>query len=169
MKKMIVIAMLAVASFANAAEVNLLAADIGYVDSFNSNVDARFYIDTDSGQGFAKVAVTESRIVYDNFPHPYPGPVRCDPFGCYPGPHHRPMPTTMTRTVFEKTVKIEGLMMMGKQVVYQGAEGNVDCGKMGVSRVFKKPTFFLSGNCNLDGRLISTHTGNKVIVNFKTK
>jgi hypothetical protein len=42
--------------------------------------------------------------------------------------------------------------------------GVVDCGTMGISRVFKIPTLNLSGNCDLEVRIVKTEAGKRVQV-----
>lgn len=50
---------------------------------------------------------------------------------------------------FEKYVEIDGLSLEGDEVVYNG----VVCGKLGVTRVLKRPAILTTGNCQifLDG------------------
>ena len=59
--------------------------------------------------------------------------------------------------------------MNGDDVIYQGAEGDVVCGTMGRSRVFRVPTFYLSGKCDLEGTIVKENGMNKLSVKFKTK
>lgn len=156
MKKFIIAALVLCTSMVYAAEVTVMEENITGIDSFRSMVDARFHMDQKTGEGFVKVTVTEERMVN--------GGMFCDQWGrCYP--RHMPMPTV----VFEDSAKIEGLMLMGDKVMYHGAEGDVDCGKMGVSRVFKRPTIYLNGNCKLSGRVSGNWHNSKVVVVLKTK
>ncbi len=155
MKKFILALMLVCTGIVNAAEVTVMNENVLGLGSYFSTVDARFIIDQTSGEGFVKVTVTEERPDrggwYDQYGRWYP--------------NRMPIPVV----VFQETAKIDGLTLVGDQVIYQGAEGDVDCGKMGVSRVFKKPTFYLNGNCKLSGSIKNTRTSSNVVVVLKTK
>lgn len=119
------------------------------------NVDSRFSIDTDMKEGFAKVLVSEQYIEYVQ---------RCN--GGYPtGPICTTYPETRYRTVLTEKVKIEGMTMNGDDVIYQGTEGDVLCGTMKPSRVFRVPTLYLTGKCDLESRI----SNNNLVVKFKTK
>ena len=170
MKKMIIASLvLASTTFAQAADVTVLSANLPAVQGHTS-VDTKFYIDTDMKEGFAKINVDEAVTVYvrdcsgggyngPGYPGPgYPGPG-------YPGRYCRTIPQTSYRPIMSQKVKIEGMTMNGDDVIYQSADGDVNCGKMGVSRVFHIPTFYLSGKCQLVGKIV----GNMVTVTFKTK
>lgn len=163
MKKFILGALVLVSSVVNAAEVVVLESKLPYVQQNRAFVETRFYMDTKTGEGYVKAAVNEER--FDNFPGT--GWCSYDPYGrCYPGPH-----TTQRRIVqiFSDKVKVEGLVLMGDQAVYQSAEGNVVCGTMGVSRVFKVPTLYLSGNCKLSGAISREGRDQILVVKLITK
>lgn len=138
MKKLTVLALALVSTLANAEVVKILDAELPISHQASSSSYATFFINQQTGEGFARVTTTDFPASSDDVPS----------------------------IIYSKTVKIENLMLMGDQVVYQGAEGNVDCGKMGVTRVFKKPTLLLSGNCSLKTK---TTYGNKLEVFFTTK
>lgn len=158
MKKLLALLVLST-SLAHAAEVTVLEAELMQTSSTDM-VDTRFQVDRTTGEG--KVTVTVSRQEYNHFPE-YPGPMGCDMYGrCYPNQWNR-MPVIVT--VFDKTVAVEGLALHGDRVIYAAAEGDVDCGKLGVSRVLRKPTIFLTGNCKLNGKI----RGHKLTVTLKTK
>ena len=168
MKKFLLITLFPCSAFAQAGEVTVLERDL-MVDSFRSLVDTRFYIDQETHEGFAKIAVSEERYVpgpmggYYPYPSPYPrGPF---PGGYYP----RPMPMPVQVVVFEATVKIDGLMLVGDKVIYHAPEGEVDCGTMGTSRILKRPTLYLSGKCSLDGQITGTRRDTRLTVTLKTK
>lgn len=163
MKMFIMTALLLSSFVANAAEVNVLEADIRVFNTFGTIVDSRFHIDTNTNEGYVKVSVKEEQIIYN---------------GGYGGGYHdqygrwHPIPSapqTSYITILSKTVKVEGLSLVGDKVIYQGEEGEVDCGKMGVSRVFKVPTLYLNGNCKLESDVVPTRMGSKVVVNLITK
>lgn len=171
MKKFFAISMiLATTAFAHASEVTVLSTTVpaarGYTD-----VDTRFYVDTDMKEVFAKVEVTEAVTVYvrdcsggyygpynPRYPRPYPGNYYC-----------RTIPQTRYSTILSDRVKIDGMTMNGDEVIYQGQEGDVVCGKMGRSRVFRVPTFYLSGNCSLEGSISQLNGIKTLTVKFKTK
>lgn len=169
MKKIIIASLvLASTAFAQAAEVTVLSTNIPATRGYTT-VDTKFYIDTDMKEGFAKFNVEEQFTTYVrvcNGPG-YPGP-RPTPRP-YPRNYCRTVPQTSYRTILADKVKIEGMTMNGNDVIYQGAEGDVVCGTMGVSRVFRVPTFYLSGKCDLEGKVVRTSTGNLLTVTFKTK
>lgn len=168
---------------ANAAEITVLKTNLpatrGYTD-----VDTRFYIDTDMKEAYANVTVNDQETIYvrdcsygggygGGFPGGYRGPGYPGgyrgPGYPYPAPYCRTIPQTRSNTILADKVKIEGITMNGDDVIYQGADGDVVCGSMGRSRVFRVPTFYLSGKCDLDGTVV-TENGQKVlVVKFKTK
>lgn len=125
-----------------ATEVSVLNVELPITPSYSNKALTSFHMDTKTGEGFAKVAVTVK--YYPNTPTPPYFPRR----ERFPDAYE-PIPVV----VYEETVKIDGLMLIGDQMIYHGAEGDVTCGKLGLSRVFKKPTLFLNGNCTLFGYL----------------
>lgn len=186
--KNIIIASLVLAStvVANAAEVTVLKTNLPATRGF-TNVDTRFYIDTEMKEAYAKIAVTEDETIYVQDcssygggyyggyrgpGYPYPGGYRGPGYpypGGYPVPYCRTIPQTRSNTILADKVKIEGITMNGDDVIFQGADGDIVCGSMGRSRVFRVPTFYLSGKCDLDGNVV-TENGQKVlVVKFKTK
>lgn len=170
MKKFIIASLvLASTAFAQAAEVTVFSANLPATRGLTT-VDTKFYIDTNMKEGFAKFNVEEQYTVYVrvcNGGPGYPGP-RPTPRP-YPGNYCRTVPQTQYRSILTDKVKIEGMTMNGDDVIYQGAEGDVVCGTMGRSRVFRVPTFYLSGKCDLEGKVVRTSTGNLLTVTFKTK
>jgi hypothetical protein len=164
MKKFILLALVLVSSVVHAAEVVVMEAELPMMNETRALHDTRFYMDTKTGEGYVKAAVSEER--YTDFP----GQWGCsyDPYGrCIPT-SRQPMPTQVM--VFSGSKKVEGLMLMGDQAVYQSAAGNVVCGTMGVSRVFKIPTLYLSGNCSLSSTIVRVNgMSRKLVVTLKTK
>jgi hypothetical protein len=61
-----------------------------------------------------------------------------------------PSPYIKIMTILSDKVKIEGMTLNGDEVIYQAPEGDVVCGRMGKSRVFRVSTLLLSGKCNLE-------------------
>lgn len=131
-------------------------------------VDTRFHIDTEMKEAFAKVAVEERVTVYvtdcgygGGYGRHYPGPM--------PYPYCRTIPQTQYRSVLSDKVKINGMTMNGDDVIYQSENGDVVCGRMGRSRVFRVPTFYLSGKCELSGSIVRENGVNTLNVTFRTK
>lgn len=154
MKKILILALILVSALAQAETITLVEKDLTgtYYPSYSN---ARFYMDLQTGEGFAQISVTEER---------YMETTHCDQWGrCYPNRY--PMPVT----IYEETVKIEGLTLNDKDIMFDGAEGSVNCGKMGVTRITRKPTIYLSGNCRLDSRLTGDFRGTHLKVDFITK
>lgn len=146
MKKLFFAALSLAASTAFAEQVVVMERSVPLIYNGYSQVSTRFYMDQKSGQGYVKANVTERR---------------------HYGGRHGGMTYT---NLFTDQVSVPGLILMGDQAVYQGAEGNVVCGTMGVSRVFKVPTLYLSGNCTLSSVLVrENRNSNKLIVTLTTK
>ena len=159
MKKTMIAALVLATSIANAAEVTVLKTQVATTPySYNTTAFAKFAINFDTKETYAKILVTEEVInEWGGTPGHYPFPNG-------PWSPNRPMPSTMT--VFSDSVKIDNLILVDDKLIYQGAEGEVECGTMGVTRVFKKPTLLLSGNCKLDADV--TRNGD-LTVTFITK
>ena len=166
MKKFFVAALVLCSAVVNAAEVTVLDKSIILMNTYRTIPDARFQMDKASGEGFVKVTVEQERqtVIY-NYPGSYPGPHYPGRYP-YPGDHRMPQVITERFTVFEDMVKVEGLALVGDKVMYHGVEGAVDCGTMGVSRVFKVPTIYLNGNCKLTSRIANY---SRVVVKLQTK
>lgn len=139
MKKFILLSLVLTSFTAFATEV-ITILDTRIAPSYEMHTtSSKFYVDTKSGLGYAKVAVDEiQREVF-------PGPVRCDEFGCYPDRQ----PTQITRRVFSEQVMIAKLRLENKEMIYTTEDGEVNCGRLGTSRIFKIPTIYLSGKCVL--------------------
>ncbi|MBY0515441.1 MAG: hypothetical protein K2P81_00930 [Bacteriovoracaceae bacterium] len=170
---MISLIVLSASAFAHATTMTVLETNLPVTRGFQS-VDTKFYIDTDMKEGFAKVAVSEQITVYvqecnygGGYGGGYPIPGRGGYGGGYPGPipYCRTIPQTQYRSILTDKVKIEGMTMNGDDVIFQGAEGDVVCGTMKKSRVFRVPTLYLSGKCDLNG----TIRNNMLTVTFRTK
>ena len=159
MKKFFIAALVLATTVVNAAEITVLEAQLPTVDGRSTMTDTRFYINTKTMEGFAKVSVSEQRYVYTDG-------CTWDASGrCFPSRHRTPV----IEVIFQETVKIDNLMLMGDKVIFHGAEGDVDCGTMGVSRVLKVPTLYLSGNCQLTSRVVGTRNNSKIVVKLNTK
>lgn len=171
--KTMIIASLVLASSAFASEITLLSKDLPATRG-TAVVETKFHIDQDMKEGFAKISVEDAFTVFvtqcnGGYYGPGRGPYRPYPGPNYPGSYCRQIPQTEYRTLLTDKVKIEGMTMNGDEVIFQGAEGDVVCGKMGRSRVFRVPTFYLSGKCELVGKVVRELGVNKLTVTFKTK
>lgn len=154
MKKILLTLLLLTTSFAEAGVTTILDEAVPGLGNAFTTVDTRFHMDQTTGQGFVKVLVQEQHDIFT--PH-------CTPHtGCFP----RRIPRWVT--VFSKTVQVDGLMLMDKKVMYQAPEGEVQCGTMGLSRVFRIPTIFLNGNCRLNGMVEGRFRNSRVLVNLRT-
>lgn len=157
MKKFFLVLMLLTCSMAFAGEVVVVESELPHRTSFRTEVDTRFYMDTRTMEGFVKVTVSEERSMptggyYDQWGRWYP---------------QRPMP--IPTVIFQDTVKVDGLMLVGDKVMYSSDSGEVDCGTLGYSRVLRIPTIYLSGNCELSGRVMSGSRTSRIVVKLITK
>jgi hypothetical protein len=158
MKKIMLAALLLVASAAQAAEVVVLEANLPVVSRGREFVSTKFHMDTKTGEGFVKATVIEEVTIWIN-------ETWCTPQFC----QTRPVPQTTISQIFVDTKKIEDLVLMGDQAVYQGTDGNVVCGTMRPSRIFRVPTLYLSGNCSLESKIERSGVAAKLVVTLRTK
>lgn len=135
MKRLVILTLALVSTLANAEVVKIVDTTLSHNGS--TSTFSRFFMDQNSGEGYAQIATTYYPASSDEVPE----------------------------VIFSKTVKIENLMLMGDQAVYRGTEGDVNCGTLTVSRIFKKPTLILTGNCSFKSNTV----GNKLEVFFVTK
>lgn len=110
-------------------------------------VSARFLIDQTAGTGAAELSVTREHEI------------------CHHDRETGRDCTTWTSVILNEKAPIEGLTVVDKKV----SIGNVDCGTMGVSRVFKVPTFYMSGNCTLSADRVTVAGEKRIIVKLITK
>lgn len=151
MQKTIVVALLLASLSVCAETITVLDTTIqrGY---YQTNSNAKFFMDTETGLGYANITVSEFVR--------YPGQTRCNPWGCFPGGS---LPTD--RTIFATRVEIPNLILIDKQMIYRGQTEDINCGYLGESRVLKRPTLYLSGKCSLRESI----RGNRLLVNFQAK
>lgn len=142
MKKLLLLIVFTLSSMAHSAEMTVLESRLTNVQTYNQTVHTRFQIDQSTGQGYAEVTVVENRYTWD---HHYPGP------GWGNGRH--PMPQSVPTVIYQNKVAIEGLILVNDKLIYQDETGDVDCGTLGVSRIFKRPTIYLTGSCKFKGRV----------------
>jgi hypothetical protein len=143
-------------ALAFAADIPVMDAALPVMSNYDSDVDARFQMDRESGEGSVVVTVSEMRWTdmggsYDQWGHYYP---------------HRVM---MPVVIFRESAKVEGLALHGDQVIYAGRDGDVNCGRLGTSTVFNRPTIYLTGNCKLSGAISGNWNAARVNVIMKTK
>lgn len=155
-------------SAAFAGEVIVIESELPRYVGLRTSVETRFQMDTRTTEGFAKVTVSEEDF-YQPHPYPYPGGGYYDQWGRWVPAPHRPMPMPTYRTIFQETIKVDGLMLVGNKVMFQAAEGEVDCGTLKKSSVFRVPTIYLSGKCELQGRIVRDGRDQKVVVKLITK
>ncbi len=150
MNKLILAILAFCISGAQAAEINVLETNYRSVHDYPTQVHSRFAVDLDTHEGYVNVEALEERVISSGSPR-------------------SPMPNRMTVVVFSDQVKVDGLMLMGDKIIYRGETADVECGKLGVSRVFKRPTIYLNGNCSLSSRIVKNRDQRKVVVKLITK
>ena len=117
-----------------------------------NTASSKFYMDPRTGEGFAKISVLE-RSYYNDYPGGYPGGYPgniCNGYNCYPGSY----PTPIYRTIFSTTVELENITLVDKEMIYTDENRVVNCGKLGTSRVLRRPTLYLTGECKLTEKLL---------------
>ena len=164
MKKLLALALSLTAFSALAETVTVYQTRLSSIGA-NLSVDESFQMDENTKQGYVSVSVSETRYEYD--PFPYPGPMGCDQWGrCYPGNGFPRQPMPRTYSVLNETVKVNGLVLNGEKVLFEGREGTVECGHMGYTRVLRRRAIFLSGSCDLTSFISNNGT---LTVSLKTK
>ena len=138
MKKFVFLTLVLLTGPAMAERITLL--DTRVPVGYNSYATSKFYMDTQSEQGFAQVRVMEEYL--DRYPG---GGMRCDRYGCYPAP----APIPRLRVIYSDTIEIDNLKLVDKEMIYSDGQREINCGKLGISRVLRKPTLYLTGNCKL--------------------
>ncbi|HXH74699.1 MAG TPA: hypothetical protein VNJ08_07020 [Bacteriovoracaceae bacterium] len=145
MKKIVLVALMLTASLTYASEVTVLEAELPYVKGLVA-AGARFAANADRSQGYVNVSVTE--LTSNDGPD---------------------VPTQTMAIIFNKNVKVDGLEIVGDKVMYQGTEGAVECGTLGFTRVFKKPTIYLTGNCKIKADVYRHNGKHTVVAKLRTK
>lgn len=151
MKKLMIAALVLVASVVNAAETQVLTFKLPRTESIAPMADAKFQIDLATGEGYAIIDVTEVRDLKAIDENEYP----------LPRTTHRPKRELVN--IFKTKARIEGLTLQGDRIVFQEAEREVECGTYGDSRLLRRPTIYLNGNCQLKAEVIGSDSGNVVI------
>ena len=168
MKKFIFALMISSSAFA--AEV--LVMDIPARDLRGADrIETRFDVNEAAGTVDAKMRATETfttciggPIGGGHFPggyYPYPGGYN----GGYNGGYYRQNCMTSERELMTVTEEIAGMTVVDKVVSINGTV----CGKMGLSRVLKLPTFFMNGKCKLVNKMTRVNGEKRLLVKLITK
>lgn len=105
-------------------------------------VESRFVVNEAAGTVDAKVVASQTIVTcMGPVGYPYPGPHYPYPNGGY----YRRNCMQSVRELLTQSEEIAGMTVVDKVVSINGTV----CGKMGLSRVFKVPTFFTNGKCKL--------------------
>ena len=156
MKRFIVSLLAFSMASAMATEVQILDVALPLINTQESSARAKFQMDKTTGEGSVVVSVSEMRWTdfgggYDQWGSWYPDRIKI-PF-----------------IVFSDSVKVEGLALHGDQVIFAGAEGDVNCGRLGQSSVSSRPTIYLSGKCKLSTKITGTWSNARLQVTMNTK
>ncbi len=135
------------ASTSFAAEMVVIDVPAGHSKAHDSH-SVKFVIDQETGNGSAVLSV--DRKHEDCF---------------YDSETGRDCTSWYSNLVSAKEV-IVGIDVVDKKVTF---EDRLDCGKMGVSRIFKVPTFFMTGNCTLSFERVKTNGEKRIVVKLLTK
>lgn len=138
MKYLATLALLITFSHAQAEEIKLNRFTLSEVNSYRTEVDTSFFMNTKTREGFVDINVFEDKS------YPYWGPSS-------PGP--MPEPVVL---VYSRRIPIPNLKLEGDQIIYHLNDKKIDCGYLGVSRIFKLPKIFLTGSCNLSSHIDGT-------------
>lgn len=163
MKKLFFALLISAQAFA--AEVVVM--DIPAVDLRGADsVETRFVVNEAAGTVDARMDASQTFVQcfgggMGGGYYPYPGGYN------RPGPYGRPYNhcVTSVRNVLTMTEEVPGMIVQDKVVSLNG----VVCGKMGVSRVLKVPTFFLNGSCKLSDKIVRVNGERRLIVKVTTK
>ncbi len=131
MKKLVLVTSLFASLAVSAAELKVM--DLPSLEMSHGHVTTRFEIDHSSGTAGVSATVTRRR----------------------PG---RGGGTTYTHT--RENVVPELSMVDGTLSLFVDGT-TVDCGTMGVTRIFKRPVLNLNGNCDLESRRVKTSQGRR--------
>jgi len=139
MKLLVLLSLLSSSFFAQAETLTIYEGDL---NSYRGMLETRvqFQMDTRTAQGYVTIAVDGLDRFNTSFPRR-----RCDIFGC----QNRGPQFPRTYKILRKKIIVENLKLVGKDMIYLGENGEVNCGKLGTSRVLRRPTLKLNGNCKL--------------------
>ncbi|MBT4791214.1 MAG: hypothetical protein HON90_06555 [Halobacteriovoraceae bacterium] len=156
MKYLLILSILLFSFLAQAETINVFTGDVSRTFGL-IQTSSKFFMNTTTTQGYVDVSVDE--ITYD---HTDIGHTVCNQFGCHTN-GSTPIPTIYN--LIQTRVLVENLKLVGKEMIYLGENGEVKCGNLGTSRVLRRPTLYLTGNCILRERI----QGNQVTVTLQIK
>lgn len=136
-----------VASTSFAAEMVVIDVPAGHSKKYDLHT-AKFLIDQETGTGSAVLTVEREHEICS---HDRETGRDC---------------TSWYSNLISAKELIVGIDVVDKRVTF---EDRVDCGKMGVSRIFKVPTFFMSGNCTLNVERVQVNGEKRIVVKLVTK
>lgn len=143
-------------SSAYAAEITVVEHSIPHIRG-RAYVDTSFYMNRTTNEGFVNVTVTDEFLT------------RNVGIPCLPYEACQSLPTSTSIDIFQDSIKVDGLELIDNKIMFQSTDGAVECGTLGVSRVLRRPTIYLNGNCQLTAKILRESSGNRVIVKLKTK
>lgn len=156
MKKFLLAIFMSTGAFAG----ELLVMDIPAQDVRSADrIDSRFVVNEEMGTVSAQLRASRTYVQCT-------GPIgggHYGPHGRYGHPRRHCM--TYERIILSMTEEIPGMTVVDKIVSIDGTV----CGKMGLSRIFKVPTFFLSGSCKLSEKFVRENGERKLQVKLITK
>ncbi len=144
--KFLTLALLIISASAFASEVIVMDVPAKGTSRMD-DISARFLINQAAGTGAAELSVTREHEI------------------CHHDAETGRDCTTFSSVVLNEKAPIEGLTVVDKKV----AIGNVDCGTMGVSRILKVPTFYMSGDCTLSAERVTVAGEKRILVKLMTK
>lgn len=134
-----------------------------------TRIETRFDVNEAAGTVDAKLRATEIYTTCVGGPIGYPGPHYPFPGGYngggYYGGYYRNNCFSSERELLTATEEIAGMTVVDKVVSFNGTV----CGKMGLSRVLKVPTFFMNGKCKLVHKMTRVNGERKLLVKLVTK
>lgn len=156
MKKFLFAILISTQAFAG----EVLVMDVPAEDVRSSDrIDSKFVVNEELGTVSAELRASRAFVQCT-------GPVG----GGYYGPHGRvgyPRNQCMTyeRTILKIAEEIPSMTVIDKVVSIDG----IVCGKMGLSRIFKVPTFYLNGSCKLSENFVRQNGERRLQVKLITK
>jgi hypothetical protein len=139
--------------------------DIAAVDLRGADrVDTRFNVNEAAGTVSADMTATR-QIVQCMGGGYYGGGYYGGGYGPFGGPYYHRNCTAFDQVVLTQSEEIPGMTVADKIVSIDG----INCGKMGLSRILKVPTFFMSGNCKLVEKMVRVNGERRLQVKLITK
>ncbi len=79
------------------------------------------------------------------------------------------LPDLWMEVVFSQNVAVPDLRLEGDKLIYRGPMGSVECATLGRSRVFRRPTLFMSGACEAKTAVVKKDGFSVLQLKFITK